>query len=183
MSIVQCPKGHFYDNSIFPSCPNCQQTGSNIESGDERTIPVSKISQDTLDDAVTKPLYDMAAFKSSPVVGWLVCVEGLDRGRDFRLLSGRNLIGRSDIGKYQVNLSDPQISRADPSASIAFDEQHNCFLFSASPSGNILPYVDDEPVLSQILLKPFSRINIANTKMVFVPFCGEQYRWNDVLKE
>ena len=33
--------------------------------------------------------------KVNPVVGWLVCLEGPDRGHDYPLRAGTNAIGRS----------------------------------------------------------------------------------------
>lgn len=54
-----------------------------IVSDDDRTLPVTA---DMLDGMVEKP---------APVVGWLVCTDGVNKGTDYRLHQGRNFIGRS----------------------------------------------------------------------------------------
>lgn len=39
--------------------------------------------------------------KVDPVVGWLVCIAGSEKGKDFRIVSERNFLGRGegmDIG-------------------------------------------------------------------------------------
>lgn len=48
-------------------------------SDDDRTLPVTA---DMLDGMVEKP---------APVVGWLVCTDGVNKGTDYRLHQGRQL--------------------------------------------------------------------------------------------
>lgn len=45
-----------------------------------------------------------------PVVGWLVCIKGPSRGRDYRIRSGRNGIGRSDAMDVPI-AGDDTVSR------------------------------------------------------------------------
>lgn len=177
-NIVTCAKeGHFYDSDLFDVCPYCNPDGV------EKEIQSDPSNADTVpfspDDKKTQIFFNPKIYKIGPVAGWLVCIEGPDKGMDYRILAGRNQIGRSDAGgnKYEINLTDTSISRSKAVASIAYDEKHNNFIFGASDSGNLLPYVDGEPAMNQVVLKSFSKIEIGDTTMMFVPFCGEQFKW------
>ena len=57
-----------------------------------------------------------------PVVGWLVCTEGGEKGRDFRLLAKINTIGRSERMDVCIK-NDPAISRENH-ARIGYDQKH-----------------------------------------------------------
>lgn len=129
------------------------------------------------DSGQTIAFYNKEEYKIGPVAGWLVCISGPDKGKDYRILAGRNLIGRSSTNKYQVNLSDMNISRTEAVASIAYDDRHNEFIFGAGSYGNLLPFVDGEPCMNQLPISAYSRIEIGETTMLFVPFCGAQFTW------
>lgn len=165
MSIVKCPYGHIYNNETFRECPNCALIaagGKPAKDADGRTIA----------------FFSHKKRHEAPVAGWLVCISGPDEGEDFRIIAGRNPIGRAELEeKFSITLSDPQISRSGTAAIIAYDPERNQFLFSATPSANLLPYVDGEPALSNVPLQPFSEIEIGETILVFVPFCGERFIW------
>src|SRR5665647_2810493 len=53
---------------------------------------------------------DMKKAGIDPVVGWLVCIKGPSRGRDYRIRSGRNGIGRSEAMDVQI-AGDDTVSR------------------------------------------------------------------------
>jgi pSer/pThr/pTyr-binding forkhead associated (FHA) protein len=109
-----------------------------------------------------------------PVVGWLVCVEGPDRGRDYRVRSGRNFIGRAQQMHISIG-GDPAVSR-EKHAAISYDPKHGHFkLLPGEGSG--LTYVNDETVDVPVELKPYDTIELGETKLKFVPFCGEYFRW------
>src|SRR5580700_1534258 len=40
--------------------------------------------------------------KTEPVVGWLVCLEGPDRGKDYRLHNEKNYIGRAPVNDIVI---------------------------------------------------------------------------------
>lgn len=108
MGIVKCPNGHFYNNSVFDQCPNCNADTVNYDGGDSMTVPVgfdnsidfgdstipASVGTDALfsnvgsggktdDSAQTVAIYNKEEYKVGPVAGWLVCVEGPDKGKDF----------------------------------------------------------------------------------------------------
>ena len=45
-----------------------------------------------------------------PVCGWIVCVKGPRRGKDYRVMDGKNFVGRADDMDIQI-LGDNKIAR------------------------------------------------------------------------
>lgn len=110
------------------------------------------------------------------VVGWLVCIEGPNRGCDYRIRAGYNYIGR-DTGDIAIR-GDQQISRQNH-AMIAYDESECAFYVGPSAGRNLIK-VNNKAVLSPIDLNNFDIISIGSTKLLFVALCGEQFDWNKV---
>ena len=117
MEMKQCAFGHFYDASIYTQCPYCSdKTGNasepNIISREELspTQPLENTRPETAvyDSGVTVPLD--AGVEVRPVVGWLVCVDGPDRGRSYEIHNENNFVGRSSAMDINVE-GDPGISR------------------------------------------------------------------------
>src|SRR5881394_738435 len=100
--MIRCSEGHFYDPSKHSSCPWCALPAG-AENSPEKTRAVRPPEMPP-----PPPLPGAAAVapvgatrrvgqiaptgpkRPEPVVGWLVCVEGPDRGRDFRLHAEKN---------------------------------------------------------------------------------------------
>ncbi len=109
-----------------------------------------------------------------PVVGWLVCTEGGEKGRDFRLLAKINTIGRSE--RMDVCLkNDPTISRENH-ARLAYDQKHNEFHLIPGDSSTV--YLKDAPVYVPTKLQPYDLIEMGELKLMFVPFVGEHFSWD-----
>jgi hypothetical protein len=60
-----------------------------------------------------------------PVVGWLVCIEGPDRGRDYRIHTERNFIGRAPTMDIAIT-GDPAISW-DNQAVLSYNPRRHTF--------------------------------------------------------
>ena len=67
-----------------------------------------------------------------PVVGWIVCVEGQDKGRDYRIRTERNFIGRNDSNDIVIK-GDDSISR-ERHAIISFNPRTNSFRLAPGDS-------------------------------------------------
>ncbi len=118
--------------------------------------------------------------KIDPAVGWLVCIEGVDKGRSFRLVKGNNTIGRPGNGKkYTISLSDQSISRNGACGVIVYNEKSNQFFIRPGDlTGNINLYLNDEILLSARLLSPRAVLEAAGDVLLFIPFCSEKFKWN-----
>lgn len=116
------------------------------------------------------------SMKIEPVVGWLVCIEGPDKGKDFRIWAKNNTIGRSE--KMDICLKgDTTISRENH-ARIAYDDKHNNFhLIPAESTNNI--YLNDEPIYIPTKLGEYDVIEFGDSKFLFVPLCNERFTWRN----
>ena len=127
------------------------------------------------DDAVTRPLHlgsDMS--RIDPVVGWLICVSGPEKGKDYRIRSENNTVGRSR-DMYICISGDESISRERHTV-ITFDPQRNAFHLSPG-EGRGLVYLNGEALLAHKQLKEYDKIMLGKTMLVFVPFCGDKFKW------
>lgn len=110
-----------------------------------------------------------------PIVGWLICVEGPDIGKDYRIYSQYNYIGRAE--HMDICLSgDPCIS-AERAAIIAYDPRKNSFTFAAGTGHNLI-YINDDVLMNSVSLNPYDQLTIGETKLLFIPLCGERFTWN-----
>ncbi len=109
-----------------------------------------------------------------PVVGWIVCVEGQDKGRDYRIRTERNFIGRNDSNDIVIK-GDDSISR-ERHAIISFNPRTNSFRLAPGDSRGLIYHNDDE-VLTPIDLQPYDLLELGKTKLMFIPFCGNSFSW------
>ena len=123
----------------------------------------------------TMPIgYENAATSVQPVTGWLVCIEGTEKGKDFRIHGEMNYIGRSKSNDVVLS-SDPTVSR-ERHAVIAYDDREKLFFF-APASGSSLVRQNGRPVLNTVELKAGDRLEIGSGIYLFVPLCGENFQW------
>ena len=109
-NMEQCSQGHFFDSSKHTSCPWCgvgtdpDRTGSggqdktkNMQGAPTPPPPQPNPPQAGGSGAATRRIVPTPDEPRGfdPVVGWLVCTEGPDRGRDYRLRTAKNFIGRA----------------------------------------------------------------------------------------
>ncbi len=109
-----------------------------------------------------------------PVVGWIVCIEGADKGKDFHIMARNNSIGRSERMDICIK-GDATISRENH-ARIAFDVKHNvCHLIPAESTNGI--YLNGDPVYVPTELKHSDVIELGESKFMFIPLCNENFSW------
>lgn len=187
--MIQCDEGHFYDKSQNASCPHCgigpvQATRKYEDSADgegrtrmaqgDQPAGGGERPQRQGDPEITVAVWSKGG-GIDPVVGWLVCHEGPNQGRDYRIRSGYNTIGR-DTGNQICIAGDDTIAREEH-ARIFFDIKKTCFHLIAG-KGRSGAYVNDEVVLQSVVLQPYDILEIGTTRLIFVPFCGERFRWD-----
>jgi hypothetical protein len=113
--------------------------------------------------------------KNDPVVGWLVCLAGPDRGRDFRLHAEKNFIGRSPLMDVCV-AGDESVSR-DRHATVIFDPKKQTF-WTLPGDASGLVYLNGDIVHSPAQMRRDDVLEVGQTKLVLIPFCGEKYSWS-----
>ncbi len=201
----RCINGHYYDEAKHSLCPHCgvnidlnlgmtmpmRQPAGNDPSKTQAKIPnenaelgktVAKIRNDIRNTPVPPNQQDgktVAVFRKQmgidPVVGWLVCVEGPDKGKDFRIRNERNFIGRSD--KMDICIAGDEAISRENHAIVSFSPKKRQFRVYPGESRGLV-YLNDEEVITADELKPYDVIELGKTKLMFIPFCGERFVWD-----
>lgn len=127
-------------------------------------VPTAEVTPDALQSA-----------KHNPPVGWLVCIEGNDKGSDFRIHSQNNFVGRSKSMDICIP-GDEYISK-EMAAVVSYDDVDRTFYFSPSTGHNIIR-ANGRPVFSAVVLNAYDELTIGKTKLLFIPLCGERFDWN-----
>ncbi len=187
MSMKRCENGHYFDSSKYSTCPSCGIQDVDIHATvihhvlqpspatpEGQTVRQNQNPRSGGEPGVTVGVF-CQKIGMDPVVGWLVCIGGGDKGRDFRIRSERNAIGRA--ANMDICISgDDTISR-EKHAYISYNPRKNSFLLTPGESRGIV-YLNDDEVAAPVPLKPFDVIELGQTKLLFVPFCGEQFQWD-----
>ncbi len=107
------------------------------------------------------------------ITGWLVCVEGAEKGRDYRVCHGMNWVGRdADMDIYIKG--DPEIALKKHCAIVYDDKSNQFFILDGD---NSLTYLNDHLVKGSAILKQGDMIGIGKSRFEFVPFCREGHQW------
>lgn len=119
-------------------------------------------------------LTDLKDCVTRPCVGWLV-----DRGMEhsgvaYRLSADYNYIGRSETMDVSI-ISDMTIQEENQAA-IVYDSRENVFFF-VTLALNTGYYINGMPVNGVVPLSGFEEISLGMTRLLFVPLCGEYFRW------
>ncbi len=95
----RCNNGHLYNQKKHKECPYCDESllkeGKGTNQGGGDAGKVNTLSDLGGDGAKTLAYWDNEE-GVNPVVGWLVCIEGIERGKDYKIISEKNFIGRSE---------------------------------------------------------------------------------------
>lgn len=193
MEMRKCENGHYYDASVTPTCPYCSSADSGktmplADTDSGKTMPLSGeaaggatlpldygVGSHDADDGRTVALIkkDLGI---DPVVGWLVCVSGEEKGKDYRIHADNNFIGRSDRMDICIR-GDETISRENH-AIISYDMVDKIFFFSPGDGRSIVRY-NGKALFQTTELKAHDRIIIGKTELIFVPFCTEEFTWTE----
>ncbi|HEV7734099.1 MAG TPA: FHA domain-containing protein [Candidatus Binatia bacterium] len=164
MTLRRCARGHHFDDGRGPACPPCAVLGI-VRTTEALTTGAAA--------AGATP----SALAVDPVVGWLVCIAGADRGRDFRLRSARTTIGRG----LQMDVciqGDPAVSR-DTHAIVHFDTATAAFALQPG-SGRRPVWVNGEDLVASATLAAWDVVTLGDTHLLFVPLCGARFGWSAV---
>ncbi|MCC8028206.1 MAG: hypothetical protein LIO75_00090 [Lachnospiraceae bacterium] len=125
-------------------------------------------------DDATMPITPNQTEGFNPVVGWLVCTDGPDKGNDHRIHVGYNQIGRAEHMDICIR-GNNNISR-EKHALIAYDDQEKTFFFGPSEGKNIVR-LNDKMVMMPTEIHPYDILTVGSSKLIFVPLCGEHFDW------
>lgn len=162
----KCDEGHMFSSRKYGNiCPYCNK------------VVRRSNDMDGIDDEYegTPYLGDLEVL--NPVTGWLVCIAGPNKGRDYKIMSEKNFVGRGDAMDIQI-LGDNNISKRNH-AVIVFDPRKRITLVLPGDSHGLV-YVNEEAIYEATLLAPYDVIELGKSKFIFNPLCGEHFSWDDL---
>jgi predicted RNA-binding Zn-ribbon protein involved in translation (DUF1610 family) len=155
--MVWCEGGHRYDEEVNASCPHCGRPNRDVGRQDEERRTETR----------------GPAFR--PVVAWLVCIAGGEAGRDYRLCAGDNSLGR-DLSSQVCIACDLEVARKNHARVFHDPESAETWLV---PGGEQDAVSLNGAVASEsVRLRPHDVITLGSTRLMFVPFCGDRFKWN-----
>lgn len=202
MAIIQCPNGHNYDNEKHAQCPYCsgsQAIGVTVplfdtasqgdipagtgDGGFPKTMPlnVQPAKDPGSGPGITEPYQNVTQGLDindegvSAVTGWLVCIEGKKKGKDFRLHGERNFVGRSGSNDVVLSFDDKISSVAN--IIISYDEEENEFYIQPGEHQKNNVKLNGKLLLMPEPLKDNDTIKLGETKLLFRKFCNEDFCW------
>ena len=187
MALQRCEHGHLYDPAKHTSCPYCGVPGLDLgktqpkrpSGGTEElhTVPKDQSIGPGVAAGLTQGIYKRK-IDIDPVVGWLVCTAGPERGSDYRIRAENNSIGRSESMQICI-AGDDGISRENH-AFVSYDPETNKYTILPGIAKGLVHH-NRQPVYGPVELRPFDEIRLGGTTLLFVPFLGDfgapNFRW------
>ena len=161
-NLIRCQNGHMFSSRRYGTvCPYC-----NIETA----------TREKKETGQTEIEVEEALFlqEEHPVCGWIVCIEGVRRGKDYKVMAGKNFVGRADDMDIQI-LGDNKISRRNHCVIVDDAKQGQTVLLPGDSNGIV--YMNDEAVYVPTQLNLYDVIEMGESKFLFIPFCGEHFKW------
>jgi hypothetical protein len=201
MANKYCNNGHRYDDSN-PRCPYCpvvdpgtisrttvatprpdegpteaanSRPASQNAGASEGFLPPRSPRLPQSDAGKTIPVM-IKTTRIDPVVGWLICVRGVNKGRDYRLLTGRNNVGRAPDMDVLIE-GDETISR-ERQCEVVYSMKSKAFHVVPGTGRNLIE-LNGEEVLERRALKAHDRIGIGQSQFMFIPLCGDAFDWDE----
>ncbi|MDN5305228.1 MAG: hypothetical protein PWP46_2115 [Fusobacteriaceae bacterium] len=181
MKMQRCENGHLYNGEKFNECPYCKSDKPNkIKERQPVNKPVERHAygnaSNNYDSMKTQPIWAEEGDEDF-VVGWLVCIAGPDKGKDYQIRSEKNFIGRSDEMHIQIQ-GDNSISRRNH-AIISYNPIERNFVLIPGEGRGII-YKNMEAIYTPTPLNAYETIEMGKSKFIFVPLCGDYFEWNNV---
>lgn len=132
------------------------------------------------DDGATKGLYQHQ-LGAEPAVGWLVCVKGPHFGQDFRLLNGKNHIGRENTMEIALTM-DTSVSRVQH-ATVIYNQAKNEFIVTDGGLSRNPVLLNGEVVVSSQKMAADDVISLGESELVLIRFCNDERNWIDLKKQ
>lgn len=109
-----------------------------------------------------------------PTVGWLICVKGRMKGKDFSLKTGCNFIGRD--WDMDICLADEKSVSRKRHAAIIYEPRQNVFIVKPGDSRELF-YLKDEVVLEPRRMEKNDIIQVGNVSLMLIPCCDDKFTW------
>ena len=163
--LIRCQNGHLFSSRRYGTvCPYC-----NLETATREKQEIPNANSDAV-------VEEILMHEIRPVCGWIVCIEGPRRGKDYKIHEGKNFVGRADDMDIQI-LGDNRISHRNHAILVYDPKKHETVLLPGDATGIV--YHNDAALYSPVVLSVYDVIELGNSKFLFIPFCGDHFRWED----
>ena len=179
MEMKKCNNGHFFDASIYSECPYCKKNREEqLASG---SMPLRNAQGSGTIPAPSDDTRTVALIQKNtgvdPVVGWLVCTEGIEKGKDYRLHSDNNYVGRDP--RMDVCIRQDETVSRENAAIVSYDSTEKKYYLSPD-KGRSIVRLNNTALFSTQEINSRDRISIGNTELMFIPLCGDNFEWNNM---
>jgi len=158
MPIPNCENGHYYNTDMYKDkCPICGGRLLEDEHGKKVAEGLKVAPQDR-------------------VCGWLVCVKGVNKGRDYKIRPGKNFIGSGNAMRICIK-GDKRVAEKDH-ACILYDTKSRTSMLVPGSSHGIV-YLQEQALYEPKVLEPRDSIEIGESLFTFIPFCEGSFDWED----
>lgn len=141
-------KRAFFDSDKYDECPYCAEKGEHVfkerrDMDDRMTISGNSVCDMLFENQLTERYLEnvrddektvslsIVSGNNRPVVGWLMCISGSQKGRALSVFSGRNFAGRAKNMDIRLT-DDAYISRDNHFQSFMTLRQINSRLYRAA---------------------------------------------------
>ena len=142
---------------------------------------ILKKEQGITDEIISIPSSNVSVFGGEApvssvryIVGWIVYLNGEKKGISCELKSGNNFIGSGIEMDIQVPNETSVVCRNH--AKIVFEPNKLEFFLVPGETSELI-YMNDEIAMVPQKINPYDEILVGNTKLLFIPLCGNQFTW------
>jgi len=157
--IEECPDGHFYNSSKTGDI--CAVCGKKLDPPE-----AEETSEDEIEVLEEKDW----------VCGFLVCIKGANKGKEYVIRDGKNLIGTASDMDIQIAF-DKKIEKKNHAVIMYDYKQKKTMLLPTDSHGMV--YHQGQAIFEPVTLEPFNEIEFGESVFKYVPFCGEDFSWKD----
>lgn len=97
-----CANGHQMEDS-WDLCPYCQKTGFVGSSGNLAKTRVESAAPPAAPVSTARKTVVVSDLHKAPLVGWVVLLDSNDKGKDFRIHDGQNMMGSDPTCDIVIN--------------------------------------------------------------------------------
>ena len=160
MPLGECANKHLYNrDKNGDTCPICGLV--------DRKSKENNMTPEEIEAMLKVP-------EDEYICGWLVCIEGVNKGRSYPIHPGKNFVGSSAEMDIQIQGDDKVDGYRH--AILAYDEEtHQITLLPGESEG--LVYLENVALYTPKILETNARIGLGDSNFMFIPFCGDSYQW------
>lgn len=160
--IEQCPNGHYYN--AVTNGEICAVCGTKLDPPEPEELTPEELEELTYIE------------EKNWVCGWLVCIEGPNKGNDYKIRDGKNFIGSASSMDIQI-IGDKRIEKKNHAVILYDNRQKKTMLLPSDSHGMV--YWQGQAIFEPVTLEPFNVVEFGESAFKYVPFCGPDFNWKE----